>query len=88
MADRPDTRRMPTKNPLSRRARDMAVLAPFMGTALLMPPLIGLFARPDVTVFGVPLIVAYLTMVWIGMIGVTLMLARRLRRAQDGDNAG
>lgn len=67
----------------------MARIVPVAGTLLLLPPLVGLFARPDITVFGIPLILAYLMVVWVGIIGITAALAGRLRREpSSGDSQG
>lgn len=59
------------------RVRDTAVLLPILGLVLLMPPVVTLFVA-DVSLAGVPLIVVYLFGVWLGLIGATALLARRL----------
>jgi hypothetical protein len=62
-----------------RRAQALAAVAPVFGTFLLMPPFITVFAAPE-TVFGVPLILAYLMAVWVGLIFTAWRLSGRLRR--------
>jgi len=64
--------------PPSGRARDLAIVVPVMGIVLLMPPLVGLFARGGVTVAGIPLIVVYLFGLWFALILAALVLARKL----------
>ena len=65
------------------RVTDAARVLPVLGTFLLMPPVVLLFAT-DTTVAGVPLIVVYLFGVWLALIGCAAWLARRLRpRAPD-----
>lgn len=61
------------------RLRDAAALLPLLGTLLLMPPLVTLFAV-GIDIAGVPLVVVYLFAVWLGLIVCAALLARRLRR--------
>ncbi len=61
-----------------RRTETLALLLPAVGLFLLMPPFIGVFARGG-TVFGAPLILAYLLAVWLGLILAARRLARGLR---------
>jgi hypothetical protein len=58
-----------------RRARSIAALVPLVGLFLLMPPFIRVFAG-GATVFGAPLILAYLLAVWVGLIVAAARLAR------------
>ena len=67
------------------RAHDAARLLPVLGTILLMPPVVTMFAA-DVDVAGVPLIVVYLFTTWLALIGCAAWLARRL--AADGPGRG
>ncbi len=60
-----------------RRARDLALILPFIGMAALMPPLVGLFVGS--TIAGVPLILAYLFGLWLALILAALMVAWRLK---------
>jgi hypothetical protein len=71
------------------RARDAATALPFLAAALLVPPVILIFARPAAP-WGVPLIVLYLFVVWAATILAGFLLARRLKgapapRAPDGE---
>ncbi|NUZ07088.1 hypothetical protein [Piscinibacter koreensis] len=61
----------------SPRARQRAALAPVFGAFLLLPPFVWLFAGYR-TVFGVPLIVAYLFGVWLALIALTWWLTRQV----------
>jgi len=65
-----------------RRWRDTAVLAPLLGTLLLMPPLIGL-AVPVGPILGVPAIVIYVFGVWALLILVTARASAALCRVGD-----
>jgi hypothetical protein len=70
---------MQREQPDRQRIRDAATVLPFVATALLMPPLIGIFvtsAAPG----GVPLIVLYVFTVWAAVILGAFILARRLAR--------
>lgn len=70
---------MEREQPHRQRIRDAATVLPFVGTALMMPPLIGLFAVP-VALGGIPLIVLYVFAVWAAIIASAFVLARRLAR--------
>jgi hypothetical protein len=69
--------REPLRDERPRRARDLALILPFIGLVALIPPLIGLFAGGSLS--GVPLILAYLFGVWLALILAALMVARRLK---------
>jgi len=69
-----------------RRVRDLALIVPVFGTLLLMPPLIGLFARPDSDVWGIPLIIVYLFGLWFALIIAAFLLAIRLRKTSEADS--
>lgn len=67
----------------SRRLTDLAIIAPVLSFILMIPPVIGLFASNS-TVFGAPTILIYLFGIWLGMIVVAAVLARKLAPA-EGD---
>ena len=67
-----------------RKLRDAAILMPVAGLVALMPPVAGIFALPG-KVFGVPLPVAYVFVVWIMLILAARALGRRLGRTRRGD---
>lgn len=69
-----------------RRARDLALIVPVLGVIALMPPLIGLFARPETGIFGIPLIVVYLFGLWLALILIAMVVASRLKRAIQPDD--
>ena len=71
----------------TRRLETAALVLPIFGAFLIVPPLIGVFNLP-VSVFGIPLIAIYLFAVWIGLIGATVVLSRRLRHNDGGDAPG
>ena len=62
-----------------RRAQALAAITPVFGALLLSPPFILVFAQ-EATVLGVPLILAYLGVVWVGLIFGAWRLSGRLRR--------
>jgi hypothetical protein len=64
------------------RARDAATALPFLAAALLVPPVILIFARPAAP-WGVPLIVLYVFAVWAATILMGFLLARRLKTASE-----
>lgn len=71
----------------SRRAQDLAVIVPILGVVLMLPPVVGLFAQPDRSIFGLPLIVVYLFGLWFALILMAYSLARHLNRAHDEDHS-
>jgi hypothetical protein len=68
----------------SKRMVDVAVIAPILGLVLMIPPVIGLFAT-DRTVFGAPLILVYLFGVWLGLIALAAIIARKLSQSAKDD---
>lgn len=62
-----------------RKARDAALLLPLVGFIALMPPVAGVFAIEG-TLFGVPVVLLYVFLVW----GVLIALAVRVARALAG----
>jgi hypothetical protein len=73
----------------SRRLETAALLLPVFGALLFVPPLLGVFNIP-VTIVGIPVVAIYLFSVWLGLIGATFVLSRRLGRGSDngGENGG
>ena len=67
-----------------RRSRDteIALVLPLIGIALFSPPLVGIFAS-ETRVFGAPLIVAYIFIVWIALIFGARWVSRRLSERTD-----
>ncbi|WP_332813041.1 hypothetical protein [Ramlibacter sp.] len=59
------------------RLRSAAVVLPFLGAFLLLPPFLPLFTA-RVQVLGMPLIVVYIFGVWAALIGLAWWLARRI----------
>ena len=80
-------------DPDRRTAEDAAIVLPAVTAALLMPPLVLVFAAP-VTVGGMPLIVVYVFGVWMAAILAAVALTRRLpidsagRRHTTGGGSG
>ena len=68
----------------SARLRDLAVLLPFVGLILLMPPVIGLFSFTS-SVAGIPLPVLYLFGTWALLIAAAALMASRLRSPDEDD---
>lgn len=67
------------------RLKDIAVIAPIFGFLLLIPPVIGLFAT-EATVFGAPLVLVYLFVIWLGLIIVAAILSQQLSKAERDDS--
>ena len=66
----------------SRRKLENAALALLVfGAVLIVPPILSIFNVP-VRILGVPLVVMYLFMVWITLVGVTLLLSRRMPQSE------
>ena len=63
---------------ISGRVRDAAALLPILGLVLFVPPVITLFAKSQLGVGGVPLIVVYVFATWIALIAAAAALARKL----------
>lgn len=61
------------------QAQDAAWILPLAGIVLLMPPVIGLFTT-SIVIFGVPLILAYMFIVWGALVWAAWLLTRRLSR--------
>lgn len=62
-----------------RKIESTALLATVLGALLLTPPLTLIFQR-ELRLFGVPLELIYIFVVWAGLCVVALWLARRLPR--------
>ncbi len=71
----------------SRRVQTAAFILPVFGALLCVPPLLSVFNVPA-TVIGIPLVAIYLFSVWIGLIGITFVLSRRLGREEDASSEG
>ncbi|WBY03873.1 hypothetical protein PE066_10240 [Ramlibacter tataouinensis] len=59
------------------RLRSAAVVLPFLGAFLLLPPFLPLFTA-RVQVLGIPLIVVYLFGTWAALIALAWALAQRI----------
>jgi hypothetical protein len=68
--------------PGDRKAQDRARVLPLVGLILLLPPVAGVL-RLEGAVFGVPLTLAYLFLVWALLIVAAALLSRRLRAELD-----
>ncbi|WP_416896355.1 MAG: hypothetical protein ACMVY4_12495 [Minwuia sp.] len=64
------------------KLRDAALLLPLMGLLLLMPPFVGLFRRSG-EIAGVPSLVVYIFAVWAVLIGLGLLLSRKLATTDE-----
>ncbi|HUF57031.1 MAG TPA: hypothetical protein VMM55_10785 [Thermohalobaculum sp.] len=67
----------------ARRLREVAILLPVAGLVLTMPPVANVFALP-VRLGGVPLVVAYIFVVWAALILAARAIGRRLARNGGG----
>ncbi|MGF1502530.1 MAG: hypothetical protein ACFBSD_12000 [Paracoccaceae bacterium] len=64
----------------ARRLADRAAILPVLGTLLLMPPVAQAFAVEG-RLFGVPIVILYVFVVWGALILLAARLAGRLRDA-------
>lgn len=64
------------------KATHAALCVPLLGIFLLMPPVVFLFMKP-ISIFGIPLLVAYIFTVWLGLI----LLARYMAKILSDDTA-
>jgi len=69
-----------------RRARDAAIILPLGAVLLFLPPYVRLFDQPGF-LFNIPLLHAYIFVLWLVGIVLTAMLARRLSREADAEAA-
>lgn len=69
-----------------RRARDAAMLLPLGAVLLFLPPYVRLFDQPGF-LFNIPLLHAYIFVLWLIGIVLTALLARRLAREADEESA-
>ena len=65
-----------------RKVRDKALALPLVGLILLMPPVAGIVPL-DLGVGGVTLTLAYVFLVWAGLIAGAATLSRRLGADDD-----
>ena len=68
-----------------RRARDAAILLPLGAVLLFLPPYVRLFDQPGF-LFNIPLLHAYIFVLWLVGIVLTALLARRLSREADEES--
>ncbi len=64
------------------KAAELVVACFLLFGACLVWPLLAIANRPTL-VAGVPALVLYLFVVWTGMVGVLIVLARRIRPPED-----
>lgn len=68
------------------RLRERALALPLLGLLLLSPPVLAMFGRA-VYLAGIPLSYAYVFTVWLGLIALGAVLARRLPDGEPADTA-
>lgn len=67
---------------LDRRKRENAAFVlPFIGAAMIVPPVLTVF-EADIRLFGIPAEIVYLFAVWMALVALTARLARRLGTAE------
>ena len=63
---------------LNRRRRESAAFVlPFIGSALIVPPVLSVFQTGN-RLFGVPVGIVYLFAIWLGLVLITAWLATKL----------
>ena len=70
-----------------RKARDRSIALVVAGTALLMPPLVGV-SLVDGTIAGMPIPLVYVSVVWAALIAVAAVLARPLQTSETTASSG
>ena len=63
------------------KARDRSIALVVVGTALLMPPLVGM-SLVDGSVAGIPIPLVYVSVVWAALIAAAAALARPLQNSE------
>lgn len=66
-----------------RRGGERQVALFLLGVFMLVPPLLLVFNHP-VRVMGIPSLYLYIFAVWLGLIGLTVLIARRIKRDDFG----
>lgn len=64
------------------KTREVAFVLPVVGVLLLLSPLVSLFKNAG-DAFGIPIAVLYVFGVWVALIVVAVLLARRLRSTEN-----
>ena len=70
-----------------RKVRDMSIALVVAGTALFMPPLIGV-SLVDGKVAGIPIPIVYVSVVWAALIAAAAVLARPLQNSESAASSG
>lgn len=73
--------------PARRKVRDRSIALVVAGTALLMPPLVGV-SLIDGTIAGMPVPLVYVSVVWAALIAVAAALARPLQHSETSASTG
>jgi len=67
---------------VQKKMENAAFFLPFLGVALVVPPILSVFSVAT-KIFGIPLLVVYIFTVWLGLIGVTFFLSKRMVTGSD-----
>lgn len=72
------------RDPVARqsRSKEAALVIPFFGLFLLLPPLLSLFDGAS-TILGIPVLYVYVFGVWFGLVIAGMWLARRLEAEEQ-----
>lgn len=70
-----------------RKARDRSIALVVAGTALFMPPLVGV-SLVDGRIAGVPIPIVYVSVVWAALIAAAAVLARPLQNSESAASSG
>lgn len=65
-----------------RKLENIAVALPIFGAAMILPPVVGVFAA-EARIIGVPVIVIYFFSMWVLFIFGAYLLSRRLKTRQE-----
>ena len=73
--------------PTRRKVRDRSIALVVAGTALFMPPLVGV-SLVDGKIAGIPVPIVYVSVVWAALIAAAALLARPLRNSETAAPSG
>jgi len=76
------TERQRAKEEDVRKKEEAVFIVPILGALLLLPPLVNLFDIRTL-LFGVPLAVLYMFLVWIVLIACAIIISVRMPRAKS-----
>lgn len=62
---------------MPKKLANAAFFLPLFGAVVIVPPIVNVFSV-EVMIFGIPLFVIYVFLVWLALIALTFTLSRRM----------